>query len=137
MTGPDRVRHNLGLGFGSIYVHSDGTVEYIKGLSTIFKLRVQDVTGFTVSKGKRWYDRNLQILGHETTLAILTDLGVNQVEDSEKIFRDNPMFGQSSARGGTASVADELKKLADLRASGVLTNAEFQDLKARLLNSRR
>jgi hypothetical protein len=43
------------------------------------------------------------------------------------------MFAQSS--GATTSLADELKKLADLRASGVLTDAEFQDLKGRLLSS--
>jgi hypothetical protein len=132
-TQPDRVRHNLGLGFGSIYVYADGTVEYIKGLSTIFKVRAQEVTGFTVSKGKRWYDRDLQILGHGTTLAVLRDLGVNHVEEIERIFRDHPLFGPKNPGGGTASVADELKKLAELRASGVLTDAEFQDLKTRLL----
>jgi hypothetical protein len=45
-------------GFGSIHVYGDGTVEYIKGLSTIFKVRVQEVTGFTVSKGKSWYNHS-------------------------------------------------------------------------------
>lgn len=43
-----------------------------------------------------------------------------------------PMSGQSN--GGSSSVADELKKLADLRAAGVLTNAEFASLKARVLS---
>lgn len=33
----------------------------------------------------------------------------------------------------TMSVADEIKKLADLRASGVLTDEEFQTQKAKLL----
>jgi hypothetical protein len=42
------------------------------------------------------------------------------------------MSGQSN--GGSSSVADELKKLADLRAAGVLTNAEFASLKARVLS---
>lgn len=36
------------------------------------------------------------------------------------------------AAGGT-STADELKKLTDLKASGVLTDAEFQAQKAKLL----
>jgi len=71
--------------------------------------------------------------GCNPTLAVLTDLSVNHVEEIEKIFRDHPMFAQSS--GATTSLADELKKLADLRASGVLTDAEFQDLKGRLLSS--
>lgn len=129
----DAVRHNLGLGFGSLYVYGDGTVEYIVGLSTIFKVRAQEVTGFAVSKGKRWYDRNLQILGHGTTLTVLTELGVNHVETIERVFRDHPLFGQEGQGGPGISVADELQKLADLQASGVITAAEFQDLKARLL----
>lgn len=133
MTRPDSVRHNLGLGFGSIYVYANGTVEYIKGLSTIFKVQVQEVSGFTVSKGKRWYDRNLQILGHGTTLVVLTDLGVDHVETIERVFRDHPLFGQHSSVGSATSIADELTKLAELRASGVLSNTEFAQLKARLL----
>jgi hypothetical protein len=40
-----------------------------------------------------------------------------------------------TTRAATAeSVAEELRKLADLRAEGVLTDAEFADLKARLLS---
>lgn len=34
---------------------------------------------------------------------------------------------------GTASVADELEKLASLRASGVISDVEFESQKARLL----
>jgi hypothetical protein len=37
--------------------------------------------------------------------------------------------------GGTGSLADELKKLVDLRSSGALTEAEFQAAKAKLLES--
>jgi len=38
-----------------------------------------------------------------------------------------------SAVGTTASTADEIAKLADLRAAGTLTDAEFEAQKARLL----
>ncbi|WP_448394670.1 SHOCT domain-containing protein [Mycolicibacterium sp. XJ879] len=37
------------------------------------------------------------------------------------------------AKCSHCAIADELKKLAELRDSGVLTDTEFQDLKARLL----
>lgn len=37
------------------------------------------------------------------------------------------------ASGGGASAADELQKLADLKASGVITDAEFEAQKAKLL----
>jgi multidrug resistance efflux pump len=42
---------------------------------------------------------------------------------------------QSYVRGvaGSASVADELAKLADLKAKGVISDAEFDQAKAKLL----
>lgn len=43
-------RLNLGLGFGKVHIYDDGTVEYVKGLTTVMKVRAQDVTGFTVSR---------------------------------------------------------------------------------------
>jgi hypothetical protein len=39
--------------------------------------------------------------------------------------------GQSS--GGSGSSADELTKLADLRSKGIITDAEFESAKARIL----
>ncbi len=40
----------------------------------------------------------------------------------------------SSSKGGVESLADEIKKLVDLKNSGALTEAEFQAAKAKLLN---
>ena len=40
---------------------------------------------------------------------------------------------QTASAGTSASVGDELDKLAGLRASGVLTDAEFEQQKAKLL----
>jgi len=41
---------------------------------------------------------------------------------------------QGASRGASLDVADQLRKLADLRADGVITDSEFEIQKARLLN---
>lgn len=48
---------------------------------------------------------------------------------------ETPASAPSAAPAATPSVADELRKLADLHTQGILTDAEFQDQKQRLLNS--
>ena len=42
---------------------------------------------------------------------------------------------QPAANGGTDDTIDQLRQLADLKAQGILTDAEFQAQKARLLAS--
>jgi ABC-type multidrug transport system fused ATPase/permease subunit len=49
-------------------------------------------------------------------------------EQQQKAFNS---YVQEAA--GTSGTADELTKLADLKAKGVLTDAEFEDQKAKLL----
>jgi hypothetical protein len=51
-------------------------------------------------------------------------------QKQEQAFRS---YVQETAASGGASTADELSKLADLRAKGVLSDAEFEAQKARLL----
>ena len=41
-----------------------------------------------------------------------------------------------SSSGGTDSTIEQLRQLADLRSQGVLSDAEFESQKARILNSR-
>jgi hypothetical protein len=50
-------------------------------------------------------------------------------QDQERAFRS---YGQNV--GGVASPADELTRLADLRSNGVITDDEFERLKARIVN---
>ena len=54
----------------------------------------------------------------------------HQVQDAAQAQQEFKSYVQEAAGGGTA---DELSKLADLREKGVLTDAEFQAQKAKLL----
>ena len=72
------------------------------------------------------------------------DLGKNR-KNIEKVLDElsrvlsqiQPVTQQSSEIDNVESTIDQLKKLADLRAQGVLTDVEFQDQKSRLLDSGR
>jgi hypothetical protein len=55
---------------------------------------------------------------------------IDVARQQEQAFRS---YVQETAAAGGASTADELSKLADLRAKGVLSDAEFEAQKARLL----
>ena len=44
-------------------------------------------------------------------------------------------MNQRQSGGGSDSTVDQLRQLADLRSQGVLTDAEFEAQKARILNS--
>lgn len=55
---------------------------------------------------------------------------VRAVEDHEEAFR---RYVERTARGGD-STADQLHKLDDLRSRGILTDAEFESEKAKLLS---
>jgi hypothetical protein len=54
----------------------------------------------------------------------------HQAQDAAQAQQDFKAYVQDAAGGGTA---DELSKLAGLRDSGVITDAEFQAQKAKLL----
>jgi hypothetical protein len=45
-------------------------------------------------------------------------------------------MNQRQSGGGSDSTIDQLQQLADLKSQGVLTDAEFEAQKARILNSR-
>jgi hypothetical protein len=55
---------------------------------------------------------------------------VEQAQQNEAQFRE---YVQATAGNGGGNAADQLAKLADLKAQGVITDAEFEAQKAKLL----
>jgi hypothetical protein len=130
--------HKLGFGNGTMVDHGDGTASYRApgAFTTAFRVRISDITGFSVSKSSKALQRTFKVLGNGTDLATVNvNHGVG--EKIEAWFRSHPAFGRGSAMAAppaaSNSVADELAKLAQLRDSGVLTDAEFAQQKAKLL----
>jgi hypothetical protein len=60
----------------------------------------------------------------------MTERDIEQARAQEAAFRSYVQDAAGSSGGGTA---DELAKLADLRSRGVITDAEFEQQKAKLL----
>ena len=129
-------KHALGFGNGRIMEYEDGTAAYIPtgSLTQAFRVQIADITGFSVTKGGKMLERTFNVLGNGTLLASVS-VNHGTSEKIEQWFRSHPSFGQGQATDGTAgtSTADELKKLAELRDSGVLTEAEFSAAKQRLI----
>ncbi len=63
----------------------------------------------------------------------MTQRDIERQRAAEASFRDYVRDAAGTAGEGSASSADELAKLADLRDRGVLSDEEFQAQKARLL----
>jgi hypothetical protein len=139
-------KHGLGWGNSRIIEYEDGSAGYVPsaGLTQAFRVQIADITGFSVSKGNKMLERTFNVLGNGTLLASASvNHGTSEV--LENWFRSHPLFGTGSPSRVSSpperpspapgiSVADELRKLADLRAQGVLTEAEFTEQKRRLLN---
>jgi hypothetical protein len=132
-------KHSLGFGDGKLIEYEDGSVGYIPtgSFSQAFRVQIADVTGFSVTKGNRMLERTLNVLGNGTVLAS-TGVSHGSAEKIEAWFRGHPLFGQRTAAPAAEApsselVADELRKLADLRDAGVLTDDEFAAQKAKLL----
>ena len=132
-------KHKLGFGVGSI-IEDDGTAGFLAPatMTQAFRVRIADVTGFSVAKGNKMMERTLHVLGNGTTLAS-AQVNHGAAEKIEAWFRGHPLFATAApanAPAGTApSTADELMKLGDLHAKGVLSAEEFSAAKARLLGS--
>jgi hypothetical protein len=60
----------------------------------------------------------------------MTDRDLEQAQAHQDAFKQ---YVQQTAGSGGPSTADELAKLSELKASGVLTDAEFNTQKAKLL----
>jgi hypothetical protein len=136
--------HKLGFGNGTIIDNGDGTASYRKPaeFTQAIRVRVADVTGFSVSKSDKMLERTLKILGNGTELASVS-VNHGAAEKIEAWFRAHPDFGTGTPQAiapvaapaalDGRLVADELAKLAGLRDAGVLTDDEFAAQKAKLL----
>jgi hypothetical protein len=143
--------HGLGVGNGSIIDYGNGIVEYRQTgkLLPAFKVNIADVTGFSVRKATRQDKKNgasmlqqvfvLQGSGTEIGSCAVNYGTAQKIEAwirAHPSFRGNvPQYGlqPSAPVAGPLSIADELAKLAQLRDAGVLSSAEFEQAKARLL----
>lgn len=141
------VKHSLGFGNGKILEYPDGTAAYVKTMefTHAFRVHISDVTGFSVTKHGKLLERRLHILGNGSTLAFV-DVPHGTSEVIEEWFRNHRLFHGNVARsaptpsgppvataGASSMIADELRKLAELRNEGILSNEEFEAQKARLL----
>lgn len=142
-------KHGLGFGNGKIIEYEDGSAGYVPTgqLTQAFRVQISDVTGFSVVRGGKMLERVFNLLGNGTLLASASVThGTSEI--LEQWFRAHPLFGQRApsapealaptpteaiAPASTALIADELRKLADLRAEGILTDDEFAVQKAHLL----
>lgn len=69
--------------------------------SRAFRMRIADVTGFSVGRGKKMLQRRLLVLGNGATLAA-ADVNHGVGEQIEAWFRVHRDFG--GTRGSTAAV---------------------------------
>jgi hypothetical protein len=132
-------KYKLGFGNGSIVEFEDGTAGWVPpvSLSQAFRVKISDVTGFSVAKGSKMLERQLNVLGNGTLLGS-ANVNHGTAEVIEKWFRSHPDFGKrasptASSVGNASSVADEIQKLARLRDEGLLTEEEFAAAKQRLI----
>ncbi len=137
-------KHPLGFGNGKIMEYEDGTAAYIPSgsFSQAFRVKVADVTGFSVTKNGKMLSRQFNVLGNGTMLGA-AEVNHGTSELIEKWFRTRPQFGKGDAPASSLPssaptaelVADEIRKLAQLRSEGLLTEAEFTAQKGKLLGS--
>jgi Short C-terminal domain len=141
------VKHPLGFGNGKILEYPDGTAAYMKSaeFTQAFRVHISDVTGFSVTKHGKMLQRRLHILGNGSTLASV-DVNHGTSELIENWFRNHRLFhgnvartrptpsGPPATQPDSSMIADELRKLADLRNEGILSEQEFEAQKAKLLS---
>jgi hypothetical protein len=134
--------HSLGFGSGKLIEDENGSVSYVVGGSERFRVRIADITSLSITKTDGlvgcW---SVNIFGHGALLASTVFYSPDTAKRMEAWFRAHPLFGgQSGAVTQPLSsdlIADELRKLADLRETGVLTDDEFAVQKAKLLGARK
>ncbi|MGA9309480.1 MAG: SHOCT domain-containing protein [Pseudonocardiaceae bacterium] len=123
--------------------NGDGTASYRKPatLSQAFRVRISDIRGFSVTKSSKMLERTLRITGNGTELASVS-MNHGVAEKIEAWVRAHPDFHTTALAQPTSApashlgnrlIADELIKLAQLRDSGVLTEVEFGQQKAKRL----
>lgn len=136
MTAPQG-KHNLGFAVGSVFVWPDGSVSFTKAVTFIeaFRCRPEDVTGFSETRGgKKRMEFTLHVFGQGGEMFTASVNGGTATR-LERWFREHGYLQPRNVgpTAGAVSVADELAKLAALRDQGILTQAEFEAAKRRLL----
>lgn len=146
------VKHGLGFGNGRLVEYEDGTVAYYKGgeLTQAFRVPIAEVQGFSVVKSGKMLERTLNIMGSGTCMASVS-IPHGTAEKIEEWFRRHPQWRDNAPLTAQAAatrqpppeptpvaadgllIADELRKLAELRTEGILTEDEFAARKAVLL----
>lgn len=130
----------------SVFVESDALTISFKALYHGFKgdkrIPFKSITAVQYKEAGRWLAGHLQlsILGgqewygavHQDENAILFDRPENEAFAALRELIS--AYKDSSPSGDSASVADELLKLASLKESGLLNDEEFAAAKARLLS---
>jgi integrase len=94
-------RHKLGFGNGTIVEYEDGTAGYIPtmSLTQAFRVKISDVTGFSVTKGHKMLERQINVLGNGTLLgAASVNHGTSEAIEN---FRDRG-FVQALEEAGLA-----------------------------------
>jgi hypothetical protein len=133
--------HKLGFGNGRVVEYEDGTAAWIASasLTQAFRVKISDVTGFSVTNSGKLLQRQLNILGNGTLLGA-AEVNHGTAEVIEKWFRSHPDFGKNATPGHAASqsgsapsIADEIERLARLREEGLLTDEEFAAAKQQLI----
>jgi Short C-terminal domain len=133
-------KYPLGSGNGKIIEYEDGSAGYVPTMSftQAFRVKIADVTGFSVTKSGKMLTRQINVLGNGTLLGS-AEVNHGTAEKIEAWFKSHPLFGRGQR--GTAealpgpSVADEIAKLGQLRQQGLLTEEEFAAQKAKLLGA--
>ena len=133
-------KYALGSGNGKIIEYEDGSAGYVPTMSftQAFRVRIADVTGFSVTKSGKMLTRQINVLGNGTLLRS-AEVNHGTAEKIEAWFKSHPLFGRSQRGAAEAlsgsSVADEIAKLGQLRQQGLLTEEEFAAQKAKLLGA--
>jgi hypothetical protein len=98
---------------GRIVEYEDGTAGYIQSMSftQAFRVKIADVTGFSVEKSGKLLTRRFNVLGNGTLLGT-AEVNHGTAEVIENWFRSHPLFGTNAgsapAPGASPSVADEI-----------------------------
>lgn len=141
-------KYALGFGNGRIVEYEDGSAAYYKTgeFTQAFRVNIADVRGFSVTKSGKLLSRTITVLGNGTTLASV-EVSHGTSELIEKWFQGHRLFNTTATPTTSAAssphrpapvsaplIADELRKLADMRNEGILSQAEFEAQKAKLLS---
>ena len=94
---------------------------------------IRQIQGVTTHKAGLSYTTVRVTTAGDTVAFRVTKREAEQVKSALLRLMNGSTQSAAPGQGSTGSLADELRKLSDLRDAGVLTDAEFSAQKARLL----